>query len=395
MPSDCDVALVGTGIAPLVAAKHLLAQGRSVLVLNPDRDFFLEDSELPIDPLLPKPDPERIKASLSESALAELRPHFPGAVEFWSGEAAAPGFHDASAPHVRSRARLWIGRQAARERLEEFYVECSDAGLNPSLLEGLQAVRRFPGHATQAPGADEVGLLVPKLCDVDVSRYRNGLLEFVRERLGEEHLICSATQIEPMPEGVRFHAGGSPRTARVRARMLVFWTPQLSRWVLSQAKRFEVQPVLPSGIRLWEEWTIQSRDPIDPGSAGVFEDMTVWCGAEGSPPTSGPAMHDLTVLRPGRLVGIDSVNTPESGMSWANAESFAALESLCLGFLRWERFSIRAMRPRAIFEWEPGARPWRLTDAEPLGLVVPGCDGPLLTAVQVARAACETKGVRR
>ena len=52
-PHDSDVALIGTGIAPLIAAAHLISQGKRVLVLNPDFDFFLEDSELPLDPMLP------------------------------------------------------------------------------------------------------------------------------------------------------------------------------------------------------------------------------------------------------------------------------------------------------------------------------------------------------
>src|SRR6185295_9577656 len=139
MASDSDVALVGTGVAPLIAAQHLLSQGKSVLVLNPDRDFFLEDSELPLDPLLPRPSPARISESLPDRALGELRPHFPGAVEFWSSDSQASGFHDVSAPHVRSRDRLLIGSARSREMLESLYVECSDAGLNPVLLDGIQA----------------------------------------------------------------------------------------------------------------------------------------------------------------------------------------------------------------------------------------------------------------
>ena len=43
------------------------------------------------------------------------------------------------------------------------------------------------------------GLLFPKFCDVDVSSYRNGILEFVRERLGGDRFFVSANQIEPMP----------------------------------------------------------------------------------------------------------------------------------------------------------------------------------------------------
>src|SRR5277367_6361899 len=114
MPSDSDVALLGTGVAPLVAAQHLISQGKSVLVLNPDRDFFLEDSELPLDPLLPRPSSTRISESLPDRALSELRPHFPGAVEFWSSDSTPSGFHDASAPHVRSRDRIWIGSSRTR-----------------------------------------------------------------------------------------------------------------------------------------------------------------------------------------------------------------------------------------------------------------------------------------
>src|SRR4029079_19475905 len=119
--------------------------------------------------------------------------------------------------------------------------------------------------------------------------------------------------------------------------------------VLSQAKHFEVTPPLPLGIRLWEQWTINSRDPIDSKAVGSFENMTVWCESEGVPGVS----HALAVLRPGQLVGLDSVNTPQAGMSWAGQDSFRALTPLCTGFLRWDRFSVRAMKPRAVFEWEP------------------------------------------
>ena len=77
---DSDVALIGTGLAPLVAASHLLSQGKSVLVLNPDFDFFLEDSELSLDPLLPLSsaglDPKRLAANLPEQVLSQLRPRF-------------------------------------------------------------------------------------------------------------------------------------------------------------------------------------------------------------------------------------------------------------------------------------------------------------------------------
>ena len=37
---DSDVVLLGNGVASLVAANHLVSQGYSVLLLNPDDDFF-------------------------------------------------------------------------------------------------------------------------------------------------------------------------------------------------------------------------------------------------------------------------------------------------------------------------------------------------------------------
>src|SRR3954471_14924078 len=103
MPLDSDVALLGTGVAPLIAAAHLLSQGKSVIVLNPDFDFFLENSELPLDPMQSERiRPQRLARSWPEHALGELRPEFPGAVEFWGGsEKGDGGFHDSEAPHVR------------------------------------------------------------------------------------------------------------------------------------------------------------------------------------------------------------------------------------------------------------------------------------------------------
>src|SRR5690349_18293365 len=98
MQLDSEVALLGTGVAPLVAANHLMVQGKSVLLLNPSWDFFLENSELPFDPLLKgRPSLERILKSSPEKALDELRPDFPGPIEFWSAHSDKTGYHDPSA----------------------------------------------------------------------------------------------------------------------------------------------------------------------------------------------------------------------------------------------------------------------------------------------------------
>lgn len=399
MSFDSDVALIGTGLAPLIAASYLLNQGKSVLLLNPDFDFFLENSELPLDPLLPVGRKtlraERIQGSLPDAALKELRPFFPGSVEFWSEGTTFSGYHDPMAPHVRSRARLWVSDEGkvdpeSVELFEELYVHASDKGLNPQLLEGIPASSRFPGISL--PRELDRGLLIPKLCDVDVPRYRNGVLEFVRERLGRERMLNEATQIELMQGGLRFYWEGSPRTARLSEGVLVFWTPRLSTWILGQAKQFETTPRMPAGIRLWEQWSMVSRDELDPGVVGAFNhDLAVWAETEGVP--NKGSLFQLSILRLGELIKGGTVRAASQSGGWASKDAFSKLSALCHGFLRWDRFSVRAMTPRAILEWEDGqGGVWDLkkpTEENDAVRVVTGCDGPIVDVVRNVRMACE------
>jgi hypothetical protein len=410
MSLDSDVALLGTGVAPLVAASYLLAQGKSVLLLNPDWDFFLEDSELPLDPLLQKtPTIDLLKSSSPEQALSILRPDFPGPIEFWSPQtdshsSGPEGFHDPSAPHVRQRGRLWIS-SSDRDRfwnweaLEDLYVEAADAGLNPQILDGIAATKRFPGFS--GSGGNYRGLYIPKIYDVDINRYRNELLEFIRERVGSKKVICALTQLERMPEGIRFHYQGASHTAKLNHGMLVFWTPRLTPWILQQAKKAETKPRFPQGVQLWEQWTLNSRDAPDVNTVGMFRDMAVWSDFEGLPPhhprnERKPTLQSITprlgILRAGPLIPLDGLNLPQVGMSWASTESFSSLWNLCHGFLKWDRFSVRGMKPRAVFEWsQPEQKsPWFLSNLSPWIQVIPACDGPLVNVVRVARSACES-----
>ena len=394
MDLDSDVVLLGTGVAPLAAANFLITQGKSVLVLNPDWDFFLENSELPMDPLLPfrrKNFPiKRIEKSWPEHVLAELRPDFPGAVEYWSGSAIAQGeeeqgYQDVEAPYVRNRGRLWVaaGSETTQEDLESLYVQCSDHGFNPQVLEGVQVTKKFPG--CNSGEKDLFGLFLPKVCDVDLSRYRNGLLEYIRERLGAQRVVSGATQIEFIPEGIRFYANGQPKTARIKEKMLVFWTPKTTSWILSQAKKLETRPVQPQGVRLWEEWSLASRHSLDPSVVGIYRDMAVWTEVEGSPERDPSELHRLVVLRAGALASV------ADGFEWASGASFEDLTDLCLKFLKWEHFKISSFRPRAILEWVDEDL-WTLSQAGPLVQVVCESDGPLFKVVKKARNACEHTG---
>ena len=395
MSLDSDLALFGTGIAPLVAACHLMEQGISVLILNPDRDFFLEDSELPLDPLLPlglsSLKPERIKRSDPDWVLSQLRPGFPGAVEFAAGPDSG-GYRDASAPYVRSRSRLWL-TDGALGPLEDLYVEASDADLNPLTIEGLAAGARFPGGLAREDRLR--GLSIPKLADVDVQRYRNGLLEFVLERLGPDRILCSAGQLEFMPGGIRFHSDAGGATARLKGGLVSFWTPRLTPWVLSLAKEHGSAVQKPSRVRLWEQWGLVSRHPVDPSVVGVIDGAVVWAEVEGSPKAQGSApFQRLSVLRSAGAVDAARWGIPQELKGFASGESFEELSRLFHDRYRWEYVTIRSMKTRALLEWDGGApSTTQIYEAGTRLMLVPGSDGPLAEVVATAReAAIQVEG---
>jgi hypothetical protein len=400
---DFDVALIGTGVAPLAAAAHLIAQNKTVLLLNPDRDFFLEDSELPLEPLF-SPNLPRILAAAPSVALDVLRPEFPGAVEFFSLKSVTEpaGFQDPDAPYVRERGCLWISSDRNRSwdwpRLEDFYVEASDQGLNPQIWEGLQVLKRFPGCSSKS--GQLKGLYLPRVADMDVSRYRNGLLEFLRERLGPDQLICGAGQFESIPEGLRFQTGGVSKTAKIRQGTLVFWTPRLNQWVASQVKETGASIPHPLGIRLWEQWLLVSRDELDPSVVGMYSDMAVWAEWEGGMRDPKNLKADpielLSVLRRGALIDLGKAQPGSGESTWASVSSFQSLSSLCHHFLRWDRFSVRSLRSHATLEWnrkdlEREPSDWNLSEeGAPFLRLVPESDGPLVEIVDRARRACRT-----
>ncbi|MBI3534239.1 MAG: hypothetical protein HY072_01955 [Deltaproteobacteria bacterium] len=349
MPIDSDIVLIGTGIAPLVCASKFLSEGKSVLLLNPDWDFFQENSELPLSPLLSFDKQEDI-----EEALVILNANYPGSIESWPKKSDTQNseFHDFLAPHLRVRDQIWIySNQDTHFDLKNTnYQNCRQ-------VDGLSAYLKFPGHSSKIPTCNAKGVLLPKTYDIDINRYRYGVLDFIKERLTFSNIICFASQIELTQEGIRYHAQNTAYTTKINEGLLVFWTPRLTAWILNQAKKTEVTPLLPRGIRLWEQWSLVSKEPLDPAYIGHFEDLTVWAEVEGFPPTDLTKLH-LSVLKSGALLKLDLKNNTnllahESlWTSMASAESFQSLAKLCYQFLNWKSFSIRSMQPRAIFEWD-------------------------------------------
>ncbi len=392
MRLDSDMVLIGTGLAPLVAAQILLRQGKSVLLLNPEFDFFGENSEFAFDPLLPWKGRDiavRMGDSDADLVLRELQPEFPGSIETWPGT--RTGYRDSLTPFLRTRNRLFIGRkedESWAER-EEVALHAMERGAKAVTLEGWDALKGFPGmSASKIVDPDRYrGISIPKLADVDVIRFRNGVREFVRERLGSEGLVVGASPIEFTAEGVRFRRDGKPVNVRVNDGVLTFWTPKLTSWILSLAAKHEVKPTLPKGIRLWEEWSLLSKDPVDPASIGMIDDLVVYAEGEGDPVESDGKR--LGVLKPGPLHAISA--QAETYRAWENEvvsqSSFARISELCDEFLHWGRFTLRSLKIRQTFEWE-GRHPSFILFRERFECrVVTGSEGFAAEVVRTARNA--------
>ena len=403
MPFDSDVALIGTGLAPLIAAHKLIREGRSVLLLNPDRDFFLEDSELPLDPTAPDDfDRGRFVTGDQKHILSQLSPEYPGSLESWLGdEEVTQGFRDPLAPHVRGRSRIWAFglRALSGDTLERFYVGASDAGLSPQLHQGLAALRRFPGASARSVLDTEMqAVLIPRRWDADVDRYRSGVLEFLRERLEADRILCGVSQIETTPDGVRFYSEKHSHAVRIKEGILVYWTPRMSSWIQAQDRKFSPTTgaragILPElGVRLWEDWTLTSRDPLDPGVVGVVKDAILWADFDGTPSRERPS-HRLRVLRPAAGASV-SAQEPEAALDrdLGSSESLRSLTELCQEFLKWEKFAVRSVRPRLLMDWKrAGAelKPmYQLRKERPFLRMVTSADGSLADIVSAASSSC-------
>jgi hypothetical protein len=204
--------------------------------------------------------------------------------------------------------------------------------------------------------------------------------------------------IEFSPDGLRFHAGGGHRSARVKEGIYVFLPPRLLHWAQTQAKRLELKLPLPEAVRFWEQWSVVSRDPLKPGILGHLEDMTVWTEWEGAPsdhPRFGE--HRIGVLRAvyrqtwSEYQERSRLGVEATGAGAApNLESFDALGDLFRTLLRWDRYSIRSMRPRVTLEWsEKVSMPKRIDfpGRAPISWVA-ACDGPLVSVVSQVRNVC-------
>ncbi len=370
-----DFVLVGTGIAPLLAASQLMHQGKSVLVLNPNTGFFKERSELPLDILFFENANSnlglRFHNNSPEEVYRNLSPDFPGALEMWKPDShrnRERNFVDDRAPWIRARNRLWVARRGtdAMDRFENLYLRALDAGLRPQWMEGLSLAKHFPGFSAK-DALDWVGFLGPALGDIDVERYQAALLSYLYERIGESSIRTSVTLHDIGSKGLSVQfPGSSAQWILPRTSVLFFWTPALMRFLCQKVSRFvpEGEQRFRKAVKLqtWEEWQLLSRKPIACKVVAQWDRVRVWAQGAGAPPQGGSNM--LSVL----------VRSGPEGV--CSTQSLTELEALLFQFLGWDRFSVRSMVTRDFYRWNS----LEGVDFEtgPLRVqVLAGCDGPL------------------
>ncbi len=391
MKKKVDYILIGTGVAPLLAAQRLTRRGDSVAILNPDADFFLENSELPLDLFSFETENTdlslRFSNNLPEQVYRDLIPEFPGALEISKEESEAqqPSYQVEGAPWIRYRHRLWVSPEGSRtqERLENLYLRSLDLGWKPKWLEGISLAKRFPGFSAKHLEGRAVeswkGFLGPRFGDVDVARYRTGLLEYVREKLGRENIFTSVHISQDDQQGVRFQGRAGPASVLEAERaVLWFWTPKLERTLGQNLERYHPRSLstFNSAVKrqIWEEWDLLSRDPVNPYVVAHLESMRLWSYGEGAPPPGG--WNQIKLMR------------RERSKYLLGEQSFQDLEQLVFGFMGWDRFTVRSMTPRVFYRWND-LTPIEYDVEGKRKLVILGCDGPLHWIARQVRKAID------
>jgi hypothetical protein len=380
MKPSVDYLLVGTGVAPLLAAQRLSGRGDQVMVLNPDSDFFLENSELPLDLLSFETTNQdlgkRFANNTPDQVYRDLISEFPGAIEIWKEEdekVASRPFQVESAPWVRSRDRMWLALEKSYtvERVENLYLRLLELGLKPRWFEGASLIRQLPGFTSRNLESRKlkncVGFIGPRFGDVDVNRYRTGLLEFIREKLGRDHILTNAHLLDVDQKGVGFQlASGPPRTVEVKRAVLYFWTPKLERLLRGTLEKNDPRMLgeFDASVhkQTWEEWEILSRDPVNPHVVAHLDGLRIWSHGEGVPPPGG--WNLVKIMR-----------RDQSGILLGE-QSFKEVSDLVFQYLGWDRFTMRKMTPRSVYRWNRFT-PIEFESDGLRSMIIQSCDGPL------------------
>lgn len=310
---QAQVALIGSGMAPLIVMRNLVQDGYRVVLINPLRDFFVEQSELPLD--WENDDPlEAVRTSFSRD--------FPGPLE--DCDFSIKSRIIASQPSTEKKVS-W-------EDLEALYLKKSLQNKVPAQILDASGVRsRFP----LVPKTTELlrGVAFSKSWTVDVDRFRHAVLQLVRERVDRSHVLSDVQDVEYMPGGVRFFHQGESLSVSVEKQTLIFSTPGIARLSQNWLRRFQSERFvgLPPPAREWKRWRIVSREAARLDALGVFGATACWAN-----------LREPTLLNVIEQVG---------ERSRFEQADLSELRSLCVSFLGWDKFSVRELHACRVYDW--------------------------------------------
>jgi len=402
MQHKTDIVLIGTGLAPLISAMGFLSHGKQVVILNPEKDYFSENSEFSLDPLNPVDSEltiEKILENKSADVLNKIKPFFPGIVEY-SGlqntkNKEMENFHDEMAPHVRERARIWVYQKQdlkQKEFFESLYIKCLDNQIKSQMLDSYQVLKFFPGHSGILT-EDLSGFVIDDFCDYDVKRFRQGLYDFIQEKLGPDRFINDLSGIELSSKGIKYYS----RTAEKRGwsslmpndGVYVFWTPKLTQWILKEIKNSNSKITKDDHLVLWENWSLVSRERLDHSIIGCFEDLIVRSEIDGHPGYDAHQNHyRLSVNRPVMKVKAEEYSSTDLDKRVASIESFEQISRLCKNVLNWEKFSIRSFDSQVVFKWHKNQIESYEKYPFPV-FTIKGCEGPIPTVLKSVKQVLE------
>lgn len=318
IPQEVDYVLVGTGLSTLLSLKLILDQGGTAILLNPEREFFSENSELDFSPVFELEQrsflsAENFRRLQSEVVFEELSPHFPGPFN----------------PLIKNRRLVWMGKRGDPEweQLELSSVQGFVEGAKVKERDLTELENVFPGLDGRFRGY-ELG----KYSEVDSASYREGLLQFLSQKYSGSLLLAGVGSIRFSGKSIRFFAEGKLQQVRIKKSMIVCWTPRLSPWI---AREFQKN----SGrSALWEDWLIHTRAPVDPTMVVFLEGF--WIRPQGD------RICVSTMRR---------VPAQDTQRELFNEESFSRLRKLCHYYFNWTSIRLREYRHRSLLK---GADLW-------------------------------------
>jgi hypothetical protein len=283
-------------------------QGLTVLVLNPDRDFFRERLEDGFESFLPLQigvlQIERARQAQYEEALSQIRNFYPGPVVSTKPQAQkAPWDPDGLRVDQESVCFFQntdhLGRLKYSDQwqlIEEFGLALSEDERRVQDVRGISASLWMPGLSPsyaarqEKEGVDYAGLTLQDCYSIPVSSFQWGLRDFILERLGNESVITQVQDFSWKNQTLLFRADSDIQYQVSFEALEVFlsdrtahWCEQLLKESSERRKRGHGKNLLKEFsesqvVHLYETWLLELEGNLVEAlreRVGIFEECRV------------------------------------------------------------------------------------------------------------------------